>query len=409
MTGSSMKSITLIGSSSGRNAGDAALMSSIMDAVNDACGTDLLYEIPTIKPGFVRDNYRQRVRPIGTLPWNLSVKMLGLPLYRSIMRTDLTLVFDAILFDRALYNPLFNFLSTLQLLLPLARRRGKRLACYNVGAGPVTRPAGRAMLRRVADMMDFVTVRDRASYDILMDIGVTNPRVGVAADAALNTKPSPPPDVDRIYREIELDPNEEILALNVNAYLGTWSGTDAASMKKEEFLATYCAAINRVIEELQTPVLLVATQHLDVPLTREVLARLRSTGPIRMVSNKEHSHYDVKGVLSRVSLLFAMRLHSMILASSGITPVAGLAYQPKVHHYFELLGMPEHSLGFEAFSEEAIVNHVLTAWKARHAIRETLEKRIPELQALSNHSAELVACLRNNGDMDAEFKRLFGN
>jgi len=403
-----MKALTLFGSSSGRNAGDAALMSSIMDAVDAACGTPLRYEIPTIRPRFVRDNYRQRVRPVGTLPWNLSVKMLGLPLYRSVMRTDLTLIFDAVLFDRALYNPLFNFLSTLALVLPLARRRGKLLACYNVGIGPVTRPAGRAMLRRLADMMDFITVRDEASFDALRQIGVSNPRVGIGADAALNAVPCGDAEAARVFAGLGLNPGAEILALNINAYLGTWSGTSAAALTKEEFLRVYAAAMNRVIAKLRVPVLLVATQHLDVPITRELMGRLKSDAPVRMISNRELSHYAVKGVLSRVRLLFAMRLHSMILASSGLTPIAGLAYQPKVHHYFRVLGMPEHSLGFEHFSEEALVRHVLNAWNARRATKDRLRRLIPDLRAKANRSAELVACLHRGGNLDAEFARLFG-
>jgi len=97
-------SVTLLGSSSGRNAGDAAIMSGVMDSVDAAVGSRLLYEIPTIKPEFVRNNYQNDVRPVSMLPWNFSVKMLGLPTYRSVMRTDLSLVFDAVLFDRSLYN-----------------------------------------------------------------------------------------------------------------------------------------------------------------------------------------------------------------------------------------------------------------------------------------------------------------
>ena len=68
MTGSSVQSITLIGSSSGRNAGDAALMSSIMDAVDAACGEDLRYEIPTIRPSYIRDHYRANARAVPTRP-----------------------------------------------------------------------------------------------------------------------------------------------------------------------------------------------------------------------------------------------------------------------------------------------------------------------------------------------------
>ena len=74
-----LNSITLLGSSSGRNAGDAALMAGIMDSIDEACESRILYEIPTIKPSFIHDQYKNRTRPVATLPWNLSLKMLGLP------------------------------------------------------------------------------------------------------------------------------------------------------------------------------------------------------------------------------------------------------------------------------------------------------------------------------------------
>ncbi|RIK99934.1 MAG: hypothetical protein DCC75_14225, partial [Proteobacteria bacterium] len=174
MQPSNINSITLLGSSSGRNAGDAALISGIMDSIDAALGKRVLYEIPTIKPEFILNNYKNNVKPISMLPWHLSVKMLGLPTYQSIMRTDLTLVFDAILFDRSLYNPLFNYLSTLYVLLPRAKRRGKRLGCYNVSAGPVSTESGRMMLKSVCEVMDFITVRDQASFDLLNSLGVSN-------------------------------------------------------------------------------------------------------------------------------------------------------------------------------------------------------------------------------------------
>ena len=51
-----LRPATLLGSSSGRNAGDAALISGLMDSVDGECCEPLLYEIPTIRPRYVRDN-----------------------------------------------------------------------------------------------------------------------------------------------------------------------------------------------------------------------------------------------------------------------------------------------------------------------------------------------------------------
>jgi polysaccharide pyruvyl transferase WcaK-like protein len=263
MNAPGIQSITLLGSSSGRNAGDAALVAAIMDNVDRALGRRIRYEIPTPCPAYIRDHYPNNARPIGMMPWQASIKMLGLPTLRSILRTDLTLIFDAILFDRSLFNPLFNFLSTLYLLLPFARRFGKRMACYDVGVGPIHTPAGRRMLRRVLGCMDFITVRDEEALALLRENGIEHPRARLAADAALN---APVPDdarLDDIFRRAGLTPGQPVLGININRYLDTWASPGRRSMGPEAFLQTFASALNKVAGTLRVPVVFVTTQHHD--------------------------------------------------------------------------------------------------------------------------------------------------
>lgn len=401
-----IESVTLLGSSSGRNAGDAALISGIMESVDTALGRSLLYEIPTIKPHFVRSSYPNRVEPISMLPWSGSLKMLGIPTYRSIMRSDLSLIFDAILFDRQLYNPLFNFLSTLSVMLPRAKKRGKKLGFFNVGAGPVTTPKGREMLRRLADLMDFITVRDQSSYNILMDIGVTNPRILVTADAALNVTPAPLERVDGILRSHGLTPGEEILAINISKYLDTWAGTSAGSMGKETFLREYSSALNVVAEKINAPILFVCTQHHDIEVTRELMALTTKADRKAIVTNRECSHYEIHGILGRVSLLFGMRLHATILASSLHTPVLALPHQPKVAHYFKTLGLDEYVLTFERFSSVALADHILKGWAERAKITALLDQYIPPSKKRALKASELVLALDRGESLDAAVARL---
>ena len=64
-----IKSITLLGSSSGRNAGDAALIAGIMDSVDRRLGRRVSYEIPTINPRYIRECYDNDTVPVGMMPW----------------------------------------------------------------------------------------------------------------------------------------------------------------------------------------------------------------------------------------------------------------------------------------------------------------------------------------------------
>jgi polysaccharide pyruvyl transferase WcaK-like protein len=386
-----IESITLLGSSSGRNAGDAALIAGIMDSIDAACGRGLTYEIPTIKPRFVLENYSNKVVPIGMMPWHASIKMLGLPTVRSILRTDLTLVFDAILFDRALYNPLFNYLSTLALILPIAKRAGKKLGYFNVSAGPVNTAAGRAMLRDVTNLMDFVTVRDENSKQLLRDIGVADKSIIVTADAALTMRSASEERIDLILKELGLEGEREILGINVSAYLDTWSGSKREPMGKAAFVESFSKALNAVVKRLGVPVLFVSTQHHDEPLTRELMQRLEVPVKKALLSNVTYSPYDIRGVLSRLALLFGMRLHATILASAGLTPVLALPHQPKVTHYFKTLGIEQYALSFDDYSSQALEEHLLKGWDNRASIRKQLEAAIPVSRAKALEAATLVA------------------
>lgn len=402
-----INSATLLGSSSGRNAGDAALISGIMGSVDAACGRKLTYEIPTINTKFIRENYTaHKVVPISMMPWNLSIKMLGLPTYQSVMRTDVSLIFDAILFDRSLYNPLFNFLSTLYLILPRAKRQGKLIGLYNVGAGPVSTPQGRKMLKTVAEIADFITVRDPGSFKLLRDIGVQNPRMILTADAALNAPASDERRSKEIMRGLGLNPEEETFAVNVNAYLDTWASPGRVSMGREKFVTAYRAALQRVSQELGVQMLFVSTQHHDVDITREIMAGISSSKPMAMLPNTTYSHYDVKGVLGHVSLLFGMRLHAMILASSMLTPIVGLAYQPKCDYYYESLGLESFSMSFDDFSEDGLVRHMLSGWEKRTAIRSTLEERIPQLKSDADKAGQVVAAVARGETIESALSRL---
>ena len=389
-----INTVCLLGSAAGRNAGDAALISGIMDAVDRRLKRPLTYRIPTLFPSFVEKTYRaNHVEAVNIMPWTGSLKLMGWPTYRAVTKSDLSLVFDAVLFDRSLYNPMFNFLSSLAWLLPAAKKAGRRVGLYNCGVGPITTPMGARMLKAVCDSCDFMTVRDEGSADVLRKIGIPDDRFIVTADAALNAPGIPDEEIARIFNRLSLDPAGDILALNINKYLHTWSDQRGQHLTVERFLDQVAAAINKLSANVTAPLLLVSTYHGDIALTHALRDRLRVPQKIVMIDNKEYDHYQIKGVLSRVSMLFAMRLHAMILASSSGTPVAGLAYQPKVQHYFDHLQISEACMDFTNFGSDRLHDFILKTWNNRAAIRDTLRVQVPLMQQRALVAADCVAKL----------------
>lgn len=395
---SKLQSITLLGSASGRNAGDAALIAAIMDGVDEACGRRLRYEIPTIRPEYIRDEYPNDSQPVGMMPWHGALRMLGIPTLRSIQRTDAILIFDACLFDRSLFNPLFNFLSSFYLMLPLAKKRGVPIIGFNVGVGPVHTKWGKKMLKKVVEMMDFITVRDQDSLDLLRECGVDNPRVQLAADAALNAPSGDRAEAAAIYKAAGIDIDEPKLGINVNRYLDTWASADRESMGKEKFLQVFSEALKKVHAELKVPVVFVNTQHHDIEVSQELIDRLPPEIKTARIDNRDYNHAQIKGVLRHLDLLCGMRLHSLIMASAELAPVVGITYQPKVAYYFRELELPERTLSFDEFTPESLSTLILDGWRDREDLSKQLHKRIPVLKAKAAWSAELMAAFDRGGE-----------
>lgn len=373
-------------------------MAAIMNDVDAACGRALTYEIPTLRPAYVRDEYPNTTQPVGMMPWHGALRMLGVPTMRSLLRADAVIIFDAVLFDRSLFNPMFNFLSSLYALLPLADRRGIPIIGYNVGVGPVHTKAGRHMLKAVAERMRFITVRDQDSLDLLKDVGVTNPHVRLTADAALNAPSWSPDEVQPVFASVGIDRDEPKLGININRYLDTWASANRVSMGREAFLDVFREALNAVAAELKVPLVFVTTQHHDVEITQALMQRLDSSVRSALIDNRQYNHAAIKGVLRHVSLLCGMRLHSLIMASAEHTPVVGITYQPKVAYYFRELEWPERTLSFDDFTVPALTRHILEGWAQQHTMKLALADRIPVLQARAGWSAPLVAAFDKGPD-----------
>ena len=393
-----LNSITILGSSSGRNAGDAALLSGIMDCIDNACKRRVLFEIPTYRPPYIWNNYENKVRPISMLPWHGTVGMLGFPTYSSIQRSKLTIIYDAMLFDRKLWNPLTNYMSSAWLYLKHLKKAGNLVGFYNVGAGPVTTEWGTRMLKELAELADFITVREVDSYNLLKDLGTNENKMLITADNAIPVRPCGSDKLNEIFSELGLDQSKEILAININSYLNSWAGLNQKTLSASEFIETYAAALNDFLSINNVPVLFVATQHSDIPVTQELMNRVKTNHGKALFSNVKYNHHDVKGVLGMTSLLFGMRLHANILATSALTPAIALVFQKKVESYFNLLGLPKNIISFSDFSKENLLEKLNYGWNKRAEIKKQLEQVIPKLSIETAKSAEIVAAIDRGDD-----------
>jgi polysaccharide pyruvyl transferase WcaK-like protein len=390
-----MKRICVIGNFSGRNAGDAAILGGLLEDVSRLY-PDAEFWVPTIAPGFVRRQYAAyRVRPVGLLPWNLSAKIFGLPVLRATLGSDLVLVTDAILFDRRLWNPLFNYLSTMALVLPLAAARGVPVVLYNVSLGPVATRAGVWCLRRVVDAARRIVVRDRESLALLDRIGRGDREALVGADCALNVRPAPPERLDAVLaREGVRFGERGTITFNANSYLDVFVRERGPRVRADDFARLLARVADRTIEELGVRLVFVVTQPMDLDLNRAVRAAMTRADQTSLVSNLTLTYEDLAGLFARVGLHVGMRTHSLILATAVGTPAVGIMATPKNRGYMRSIEQDARMVEFGDGLEDRLLAAIRASWANRERIAAELKPIIArEKEKARRCAAELLPFL----------------
>ena len=384
--------IAVIGNYSGRNAGDAPLLEGLLREVTGAFPDRALrFDVPTINPRFVRETYRDfDVRPVGLLPWNLSLKILGLPIIRTVLGADLVLITDAILFDRKLYDPTFNYLHTLSWVLPMGARRGVPIVPFCVSLGSLSSEAGRRCLTRVLEASSALITRDRDSAELGRELA--GMEAVVAADCALSSVPAGAARVDEICRARGLFASgRPVLGFNVNAYVDAYVREAGGGIGTERFQEVVAGAVDRAISELDVDVLFVETQVMDLPMAEGVIAKIRRRDRVSMVSNRELSHNEIAGLLARVDALVAMRTHALILASAAHTPVCGIIVYPKTRGFLDQIDSGDMVIEFGGLTEENMWASISDLWERRDALRARLGRSVERERARVGDAARGLA------------------
>lgn len=395
--------VTILGSNSGRNAGDAAILAAIMRSLSEETDGKVSFEVPTTHPQFVDGEYGDEfeVRGINVMPWTGSVRLLGIPTFKSIRRTDVTLITDGIIFDINLWNPLFNFLITLIFLVPWAKMCGKKVVCYNVGIGPLDSFFGKVFARWVGNACDIITVRDQDSLELFRKIGV-NKEIHLTADSVFQGWASEASRVDTVISELGLEEEfskSNVLGVNITRYIDRWLRSDQKVSDKSEFVPMFARVLAKLKAEQGIEPLITITQIMDLE-SGERLAKLTGeefekvskgkTWAPKVISNKNNNNHDLIGLDSRCSLFVGMRLHSLIIACRAACPVVGLVYAPKVRSFLSQLGTPDRSIELAEITEEGLYESLLDAWNNREQIKQTQQAVHKELEERAAFSARLV-------------------
>ncbi|NIA30827.1 MAG: hypothetical protein GWP06_13055, partial [Actinobacteria bacterium] len=266
-----------------------------------------------------------------------------------------------------------NYLWTLSILLPKAKAKGIPVVLYNSSLGPVTRPAGEKALRRVIDSADAVILRDKESLELLQHHGIEHPNIREGADCALNAAPADDHRFAEICEAEGLFSNDRpVVGFNVNSYVDAFVRKDGKTFGRENLVELYAQTVDRTIEDLDVDVIFIETQHMDIGIANEVLAKIKNSHSVRLVTNKKYSYRDICSVLQRLDLFVGMRTHSLILSSAMGIPPVGIVTYPKNRGYMRTIGLEKNLIEFRDLSVDRYTEIIRTAFANREKIREEM-------------------------------------
>ena len=385
--------ITLLGNNSGRNLGDAAILSSIMEDLSKKLpGARFL--VPSIAPKWIMKHYgdKYNVKAVNVMPWTLSLRLLGLPTILCFLKSDAALICDGIIFGKKLFNPAFNYLITLFFLAPLAKLCKCKLVCFNSGIGPFPSKISERMARYLLDSCDLITLRERDSLALAEEIGVKH-EIKITGDSAFINPVSSVELGRNILKEKGIDvDNTKLLGVNVTSYLDTWLTKEEQVAEGTDIIEVIASGVNKALEDLArageekiTPVVF-CTQPMDLETSKRLSKMLSAV----VVDNSTYLSHDIQAVMRECGLFVGMRFHSLILASAVEAPILGLIYAPKVRGYLRLLGCADYGLELAALSRESLSSKIVSAWRERKDIQQKQKEIIDGLKTGAASATEML-------------------
>lgn len=265
---------------------------------------------------------------------------------------------------------LFYYIS----IVALAKLLGTPVMFYAQGVGPINKKISQKLMRLIANRVDFITLRDEESGELLTQIGVTKPPRRITADPVLALQ-AEPADIARI-KQLLSDINSEKAPL-----IGV-------SVRKWEALQAYQPQLARVLDDLSASGYKIVFIPLAFPQDieeSEVVASLMHSPAIILrenLSSKEHL-----ALMAELDLLIGIRLHALVFAARAGIPFAGIAYDPKVTAFLAQFALAPLPLDYEKMKTPII------ALLNNPEIKNTITQKARELTQESVENAGLALAL----------------
>ncbi|AYF26102.1 MULTISPECIES: polysaccharide pyruvyl transferase family protein [Micromonospora] len=346
--------IGVLGSYGGRNLGDEAILTGLLD--------DLRRHEPNARIIVFSRNpaHTALAHPeVEAVPWEGVSRVDSSPVLNQL---DLLILGGGgILYDKEARRYLR--------VVRVAQERGLPLITYAVGVGPLTDTLDSGMVRETLAQAVEVTVRDQESRMVLEEAGLVNP-ITVTADPAFLLEPEEFPQ--QWLREEGVPAGSRLVGLSVRE-----PGRAAERLDVDGYHRLLAQIGDFLVHRIDAYVLFVPMERDDIRHSHGVLSHMTAADRGRILHG-DYRPAQILGLMRHFDLAVGMRLHFLIFAAMMGTPFLPLPYAGKVFDLAQRLGVPALR-GVEREVEGPLLAEVDRLWDERAARADATARRVAEV------------------------------
>ncbi|MFW6029634.1 MAG: polysaccharide pyruvyl transferase CsaB [Halanaerobiales bacterium] len=280
----------------------------------------------------------------------------------------------------------------------LAKLLGKRTAVFSQGIGPVKRKFYHIMISNILGRVEFISVRDGRSRDLLKKWGIKDDKIKLSADPVFLLKglidDSKKLSSKRKKEKVFKSPGAPTIVVSVRPWMGN------------KYLYSFADSLSRLAIDINANVLIIP-MHLqqDEDISIELCEIINNTYKDRryqgqvVVDNNKYSPEELIALIKNADLLIGVRLHSVIFAALTDVPFVAIEYDPKVTAFLEMMSL-NSGVKIDELDADKLLRISKSIWENRKQFKAILEQQGALLNKLIlNNLITLLALTEENNDV----------
>ncbi|SJZ42948.1 polysaccharide pyruvyl transferase CsaB [Selenihalanaerobacter shriftii] len=356
-----MKQIAIVGYYGFDNAGDEAILASIISSLRER-DSELQVTVLSANPAKTAQTYN--VKAVNRFSFSDIINIFK--------EVDLFIIGGgSLLQDITSQKSILYYLG----LIYIAKRIGLPVFFYGQGVGPVTRRLSKGLMPRVLNQVERITVRDEDSKELLLDLGVKK-QVQVTADPVFDLRLPDEKEIEEIIHKEGMDLSGEVIGVSVRYW-----------QENSNYLDKLAQVLNKVQEELNVNICFLPLHYpVDKRASQELAEKMGVE--VQILEGNYHPQ-QIAGLFSKIDLLVGVRLHSLIFAAINQLPMVGISYDPKVDSFLERLDLKPAGY-VDELNIDRLYNQILKSWEQKEELQHELAKKVVKLKELARENVELA-------------------